>query len=104
VQDSAASNSYTLCGSQDSRSQSNAKGVVEARQEAENWWTGLRSDVAQGSILHKSKSWMYEDSGLGKEHSTNLSFGGLRAENKSRAPKWSEEERVQVLQNAPRGL
>jgi hypothetical protein len=58
----------------------------------------LRSDVAQGSILHKSKSWMYEDSGLGKEHSTNLSFGGLRAENKSRAPKWSEEERVQVLQ------
>ena len=52
-------------------------GVIEATQEAEQWWTDLSNEIVKGSIFHEPKGWVFKDNV--DKHSTIFWFGGLKA-------------------------
>lgn len=54
------------------------KGRVEATKEAEKEWAQLSIKIAEGSLFHKTRGWVFGDNIPGKKHNVLYWLGGLK--------------------------
>ncbi|KAJ9653510.1 hypothetical protein H2198_007292 [Neophaeococcomyces mojaviensis] len=52
--------------------------VVEATRDAEKGWTDVCNQMSEGSLFHKSPSWIFGANVPGKKYSSLFFFGGLK--------------------------
>lgn len=61
-----------------SKAEKNKTGVIEATDEAEEWWTRVCDEACEGSLFKKTKNWFFGSNIPGKPYCTRFYFPGMK--------------------------